>query len=443
MELGGLSLSSILQAQDAGPELGKYVQNKSVVFLFLNGGPSHIETFDPKMTAPSEIRAIFGETKTKLPGITFGSHFQKLGAMADRLSIVRSYGSGNGGHTYQEVASGNNATQATMSSLYSRIVGTNHPISGMPMNVLVLPEAFNPDLKLGSNFETSALPTLTSPGNLGETYRAFNPQGGGQLTQDMELKLSQERFEDRRSLLTSIDNMKRSADAGGLEGTDRYQQQAFDIITGGVADAFDLSQEDPKTVAKYDTSHLVNQKEVNSWFDMRRSSNLLGKQMLLARRMCEAGCGFVTVSDCGWDHHSNNNSPKGLGGFGLLAPQVDHAVSTFIEDCHQRGLTDKILLVVTGEMGRNPRINSGGGRDHYGDMTPLLFSGGGLPMGRVIGSSDSQATKATTTAYRPQHMMSTIMNTLFDVGALRLRRGIPAGVLKAITESEPIQELVG
>ncbi|MGY8767524.1 MAG: DUF1501 domain-containing protein [Pirellulales bacterium] len=432
-----------MQAQDAGPELGKYVQNKSVVFLFLNGGPSHIETFDPKMTAPSEIRAIFGETKTKLPGITFGSHFQKLGAMADRLSIVRSYGSGNGGHTYQEVASGNNATQATMSSLYSRIVGTNHPISGMPMNVLVLPEAFNPDLKLGSNFETSALPTLTSPGNLGETYRAFNPQGGGQLTQDMELKLSQERFEDRRSLLTSIDNMKRSADAGGLEGTDRYQQQAFDIITGGVADAFDLSQEDPKTVAKYDTSHLVNQKEVNSWFDMRRSSNLLGKQMLLARRMCEAGCGFVTVSDCGWDHHSNNNSPKGLGGFGLLAPQVDHAVSTFIEDCHQRGLTDKILLVVTGEMGRNPRINSGGGRDHYGDMTPLLFSGGGLPMGRVIGSSDSQATKATTTAYRPQHMMSTIMNTLFDVGALRLRRGIPAGVLKAITESEPIQELVG
>ena len=126
-----------------------------------------------------------------------------------------------------------------------------------------------------------------------------------------------------------------------------------------------------------------------------------------------------------------------------MAPQVDHAVSTFIEDCHQRGLTDKILLVVTGEMGRNPRINSGGGRDHYGDMTPLLFSGGGLPMGRVIGSSDSQATKATTTAYRPQHMMSTIMNTLFDVGALRLRRGIPAGVLKAITESEPIQELVG
>jgi hypothetical protein len=439
---GGLTLASLLQAKAEGSVLGKALKDKSVVFLFLNGGPSHIESFDPKMTAPSEFRAIFGEIPTKTPGITFGSHFPKMAAITDQFSFLRSYGSGNSGHTYQQVASGNNPTKATMGSLYSRVVGTNHPSSGMPMNVLVVPEAINPKLKLGSNFETNALPTLTHPGTLGQSYAAFNPQGGSQLTKNMELSLARERFDDRRQLLSNLDRLKRAADAGGLEGANHYQQQAFEIITGGVASAFDLSGEDAKTIAKYDTSHLFKQKEVSRWNDMRRSSNLLGKQMLMARRLCEAGCGFVTVSDCGWDHHSNNNSPKGLGGFRLLAPQVDHAVAAFIEDCRVRGLTDKILLVVTGEMGRTPRINKNGGRDHYGELTPLVFSGGGLPMGQVIGQSDNNATKAATRPYRPENMLATIMNVLFDIGQLRLVQGVPNDVQKVLTDGEPIAELV-
>ena len=439
---GGLTLTGLLRARAEGSELAKAVTSKSVVFLFLNGGPSHIESFDPKMTAPSEIRAIFGEVQTRLPGITFGAHFPKLAAMADRLSVLRSYGSANGGHTYQQVASGNNPTKATMGSLYSRVIGTNHPRSGMPKNVLVLPEAINPSLKLQNNFETGALPTLTHPGGLGENYAAFNPQGGNQLTKNMELKLARGRFDDRRHLLSSLDRLKETAEAGGLEGTDRYQQQAFDIITGGVASAFDLSREDPKTIQRYDTSQLFRQEEVSRWHDMKRSSNLLGKQMLLARRLCEAGCGFVTVSDCGWDHHSNNNSPKGLGGFALLGPQVDRAVAAFIEDCRERGLTDKILLVVTGEMGRTPRINKNGGRDHYGELTPLVFAGGGLPMGRVIGKSDNHATRATTRPYRPENMLATVMNVLFNVGELRISRSVPNEVRKVITDGKPIPELV-
>lgn len=440
--MGGLTLAHLLRAKASGSELGSAVRGKSVVFLFLNGGPSHIESFDPKMTAPSEIRAIFGEVQTKLPGVTFGAHFPKMAALADRISLVRSYGSGNGGHTYQQVASGNNRTKATMGALYSRIVGTNHPRSGMPMNVLLLPEAVDSKLKLGSNFETGALPTLTHAGDLGDSYTAFDPQGGNQLTKNMALTLGRDRFDDRQFLLANLDRLKRAGDAGGLAGSDTYQQQAFDIIVGGVADAFDLSREDPKTIARYDTSHLFRQDEVSRWFDMKRSSNLLGKQMLLARRLCESGCGFVTVSDCGWDHHSNNNSPKGLGGFSMLGPQVDHAVSAFIEDCHERGLTDKILLVVTGEMGRTPRINKNGGRDHYGELTPLVFSGGGLPMGQVIGSSDANATRATNTPYRPKNMMATIMNVLFDTGQLRITRGIPNDVSQAITDGQPIRELV-
>ena len=439
----GLTLADLLRARaEASSPLHGIVKDRSVVFLFLNGGPSHIESFDPKMDAPSEVRSIFGEVKTKLPGITFGSHFPQMAARADQLSIVRSYGSGNSGHTYQKVASGNNPTKATMGAIYSRIAGTNEPTHGLPNNVLVVPEAVGEGLKLKSNFETKALPTLTDPGTIGTSHRAFNPQGGGELKQDMELQLARERFDDRRKLLNHLDDLKRAADNGALDGTDRYQQQAFDIVTGAAADAFDISKEDPRTIARYDTSKLFDIKEVTRWFDMARASNLLGKQMLMARRLCEAGVGFVTVSDCGWDHHSNNNSPKGLGGFAWLAPHVDHAVSAFMDDVRERGLEDKILLVVTGEMGRTPKINKNGGREHYGELTPLAFFGGGLKMGQVVGASDNHATRAITTPYRPQHMMATIMHSLFDIGELRLVDNIPANLKDTITEGQPITELV-
>jgi hypothetical protein len=438
----GLTLADLLRARGEASPLREAVRDRSVVLLFLSGGPSHIESFDPKMSAPSEIRAIFGEVATKHPGVTFGAHFPQMAARADRIAVVRSYGSGNAGHSYQDVASGNNPTGATMGAVYSRVVGTNHPQNGIPTNVLVLPEAIDPELTLQNNFETAALPTLTAPGDLGERYVAFNPHGGGQLTSNMELKLPRERFDDRRHLLAGLDRLKRAADAGGLEGTDRYQQQAFDVITGGVGDAFDLSQEDPRTLARYDTSHLFDQAEVGRWYDMRRASNLLGRQMLLARRLCEAGCGFVTVSDCGWDHHSNSNSPKGLGGFAWLGPQVDHAVSAFVDDVRGRGLEEKILLVVTGEMGRTPRVNNNGGRDHYGELTPLVFFGGGLRMGQVVGQSDNHATRAVTRPFRPGHMLATVMHTLFDVAELRLTPGVAGGVHKVITDGEPIHELL-
>ncbi|MBI1902033.1 MAG: DUF1501 domain-containing protein, partial [Planctomycetia bacterium] len=361
--IGGFTLSDLLRARASAAAAvssrsapsGGAISGKSVVLLFLHGGPSHIEMFDPKMSAPVEIRSIFGEVQTKHPGVTFGSHFEKLAARADRFSIVRSYGSGNTGHTYREVASGNNRTKATMGALYARVAGTNHPASGLPTNVLLLPEAIEPMVKWGKNFETDALPTLTDPGEFGPAYRAFDPQGGGQLTENMTLRLPPERFADRRGLLNELDALKRGVEEGDLlAGADRYQQQAFDIITGGVAEAFDLAKEDPQTIARYDTSGLFKLEEATRWFDMRRASNLLGKQMLLARRLVERGCGFVTVSDCGWDHHSNENSPRGLGGMQWLGPQVDHAVAAFLDDVRERGMANDVLLVVTGEMGRTP-----------------------------------------------------------------------------------------
>ncbi len=440
---GGLTLSDLFAVKARAAESGIAVKDRSIVYLFLQGGPPHIECFDPKMTAPLEIRSIFGEVPTVHPGITFGGTFPKLAKLAHKFSIVRSYGSKNSGHTYREVASARNPLKATMSSLYARIVGISNPQTALPTNVLIKPEALEPGLKLGHNFETGALPTLTDPGSLGDAYRAFDPAGGGTVKENMELRIAQSRFDDRCELLTRLDKIRRTADETDvLSNVDRYRRQAFDVITSGASKAFDLSTEDPRVIARYDTSHLFTNKEVQRWGDMRRSTNLLGKQMLMARRLCEAGCGFVTVSDCGWDFHSNGNSPKGLGGMKWLGPQVDHAVAAFIEDVEERGLQDKILLVVTGEMGRTPRINGNGGRDHYGELTPLLVYGGGLKMGQVIGRSDRNATKPATRRYEPKHLLSTIMHSLFDLGELRVDPQMPPDVIDVVTGGEPIHELI-
>ncbi|MBI3821569.1 MAG: DUF1501 domain-containing protein [Planctomycetes bacterium] len=440
--LGGLTLPMLLQAKAQAAAAGHPVKDKAVVLLFLSGGPSHIEFFDPKMDAPAEIRSITGEVQTRLPGITFGSSFPKLAAMADQLAIVRSYASGQGDHTYNIAAGGGNALKATMSALYTRVAGANHPETGIPNNILVLPEAVQRGLRLQGNFETGALPTLTAPGDLGATYRAFDPSGSTEIQRNMELRLPAERFDDRRYLLGVFDRMRDEIDNRGvMAGADRFQQQAFDVISRGAAQAFDLSREDPRVVARYDTSHFYRNEDIQRYYDMRRASNTLGKQMLMARRLCEAGCGFVTVSDCGWDMHANENSPRNMTALPAMAGQVDHAVATFMEDLHERGLSDKILLVVTGEMGRTPRRNGNGGRDHWGNLTSLLLAGGGLRMGQVIGRSDRMASSPATERYGPAHLMSTVMHHLLDVGEVRVQREL-GRVANVISDGTPIPGLL-
>jgi hypothetical protein len=348
----------------------------------------------------------------------------------------------NADHSYLSVTSGGNPLKAAMSALYARVAGTTHPRTGMPRNCLVLPEAVETGLKLQGNFETGALPTLTSPGDLGPSYAAFDPSGGDTLRKNFQLRIPQDRLDDRRRLLAELDDVKRQVDRTGLmDSLDRFQQQAFDAIQRGVAEAFDLSKEDPKTIEKYDTSKLFRREDITKYYDMRRSSNLLGKQLLLARRLCEAGCGFVTVSDCGWDMHANGNSPKNMANLPPLASQVDHAVAAFIEDVEARGLSDKILLVVTGEMGRTPRRNRDGGRDHYPNLTTLALAGGGLKMGQVIGQSDRQAANPATERFTPKHLMATIMHTLLDIGEVRVRTGL-GKVATVLADGEPITGLV-
>jgi hypothetical protein len=330
-----------------------------------------------------------------------------------------------------------------MGTVYARVAGPNHPQTGIPTNVLITPEAVGDGLRLGQNFETQSLQKLVaSSQSMGASYCYFDPSSGNELRRNLDLSIPRARFDDRRSLLREFDAVRRQIDINGLlDNVSSYEQQAFDILARGIGQAFDLTREDPRVIARYDTSRLFDLETVTRWGDMRRSSNLLGRQMLLARRLVEAGCGFVTVVDAGWDMHSNGNSPVNLGGMNWLGPQVDHAVAAFLDDLRARGLEEKVLLVVTGEFGRTPRINRNGGRDHWANLTPLVLAGGGLKMGQVIGQSDRQAGTPATTPYHPSHLFATVMHTLFDPGLLRVNRDVPKSIVDAVGATTPITEL--
>jgi uncharacterized protein (DUF1501 family) len=259
----------------------------------------------------------------------------------------------------------------------------------------------------------------------------------------MKLRLTQDRLDDRRNLLTNLDRIKRQADANGsLEGADKFQQQAFDVILGGVSEAFDLSQEDPRTVARYDTGEFeipaaLKKKKANV---PGQSPIALGKQMLMARRLVEAGCGFVTVTSAGWDMHGN---AFGIDdGMPLLGSALDKAAGAFLEDIAERGLSDKVLLVITGEFGRTPRINAKAGRDHWGSLVTLAFAGGGLKLGQVVGQSDRNAGVPAADPVSSEDLRATIMHTLFDVGQLRIDPSVPRDISQVITAGAPIKQLV-
>ncbi|MBI5761680.1 MAG: DUF1501 domain-containing protein, partial [Planctomycetales bacterium] len=365
--LGGMTLPGLLAAKANAAERGFPVTDKSVIFLFLHGGPSQIETFDPKMTAPTEIASATGEVATTIPGVTFGGTFPKLARLADKLSIVRSFTTGDANHDIKPLV-GKDTSGANLGAIYSRLIGANHPVTGMPTNVALFPRAVDPTTQPG----TTAFGRFESTGPFGSNFAPFVPGSGGDLQNAMKLSLPMNRIDDRRALLSNLDRVKLALDAAGrTSANDKLRDQAFDIILGGVADAFDLSKEDTATIARYDTAPLVRPDQIdkmwknyNNYVDNAKS---LGKLLLMARRLCEAGCGFVTVTtNFVWDMHADVNNATVEEGMRYMGHPLDHAVSALVEDVEARGLSNKILLVACGEMGRTPRINKNGGRDHWG-----------------------------------------------------------------------------
>lgn len=442
LALGGLSLPALIAARAAGGTNARLVADKSVIFLFLQGGPSQLETFDPKMSAPPGIRSETGEVSTSIPGVTFGGTFPQLARLADKVSIVRSFTTGNGNHDIKPIVC-RDTFDANMGSIYSRVVGPNRPVTGMPTNAALFPRAVD----AGALDILSEFGKFWSTGQLGGAFAPFIPGSGGDLQQDMQLRLPMTRIDDRRSLLGQLDQLRWSRDAAGVsEPSNNLREQAFSTILGGVAGAFDLSKEDPRTVARYDTSHIARPDDISRRWNNHKyyvdNAKTLGKLLLLARRLCEAGCGFVTVTtNFVWDMHADVNNAGVAEGMRYMGRPLDHALSAFLEDVEARGLSERILLVACGEMGRSPRINKDGGRDHWGGLAPLLLAGGGLNMGTVIGQSTRDAAEPLSEPIRIPNLVATVLGTLLDFSELRIAQGVPNEITRTMTSWQPIQGL--
>jgi hypothetical protein len=444
--LGGLSLPQLLGARALAAGNKPITTDKSVIFLFLFGGPSQFETFDPKMNAPDSIRSVTGEIATSLPGVTFGSSFPRLAKRAKQLAVVRSYVPGReiSNHLISPIVHRTETLGASLGALYSRMAGMTNPANGMPTNAALFPRATDASchpvrMDFGSFLAT---------GSVGSAFAPFVPGGGSTLQQNMRIKMDRDRMAERRQLLAQLDGIKRQLDtSGALDGLDRIQSQAFDVILRGAADAFDLSRESPKIISRYDTAPLVRPEQINKSWDSSKyyidNAKTLGKLLLLARRLCEAGCGFVMVNTgFVWDMHGVAGVHAGMEeGMRYMGPPLDHAVSAFLDDVEARGLSDKILLVICGEMGRTAQLSKTGGRDHWGNLGPLVLAGGGLHMGQVIGRSTANGGEPADNPVQRRHLIGTIMHTLFDVGELRLRRNVNGEVAKLIAETEPIAPL--
>ncbi|MCA9215470.1 MAG: DUF1501 domain-containing protein [Planctomycetales bacterium] len=443
--LGGLSLSHGLGAGFGQPLFGdialsRVLKDRSVIFLFLHGGPSQTETFDPKMTAPTEIQSVTGEIKTALPGITFGSSFPRLAKLADKFSVVRSFQTGDGNHDIKPIVS-RHSINANLGSLYARIAGTTSA-TGMPNNVAIFPRAIDPNAQPA----VKQFGDFAASGTLGSAYAPF-VLGGGGLYDDMKLNLAPDRLEDRRQLIRELDNAKRLFDSDRRESLGRIRNQAFETILGGVSKAFDWTQEDASTIERYNTAPLMRPEQINrKWNNYNNyvdNAQTLGKLLLLSRRLCESGCGFVTVTtNFVWDMHADINNATMHEGMQYMGGPLDYALSAFIEDVEARGLRDKILFVACGEMGRTPKLNDRGGRDHWGRIAPLLVYGGGLKMGQVVGESTKDAGEPASHPYRIENLIATIMHSQADVGRLRLLPNLPTDLLRVATSSEPISELI-
>ena len=445
--LGGLSLPHLLGARALAGGSKPLTTGKSVIFLFQFGGPSQFETFDPKMSAPDGVHCVNGEIATALPGVTFGSAFPQLARRANQLAVVRSYVPGRdiSNHVICPIVHRKETLGASLGSLYSRLAGIIDPASGMPTNAALFPQAVDArSYPVRMDFGD-----FLATGPVGTAFAPFVPGGSSTLQENMRLRIDRDRLNDRRQLLGQLDGIKRRIDTSGvLDGMDRIKSQAFDIILRSAARAFDLSKESAKTIARYDTAGLVRPETVAKTYDSSKyyidHGKTLGKLMLLARRLCEAGCGFVMVNTgFVWDMHGVAGVHAGVEeGMRYVAPPFDHAVSAFLDDVEARGLSDRILLVMCGEMGRTPQLSKTGGRDHWGNLGPLVLAGGGLPMGQVIGRSTANGGEPADNPIHMRHLLGTIFHTLFDVGELRLRADATGAVTRLITESEPIAALL-
>lgn len=401
--MGTLGLGDVLRAR-AGQVESHASSRTSMILIWLDGGPSHMDTYDPKPDAPSEYRGIWNHIETNVPGTLITEMFPRQAEIADKFSIVRSmhHDSGDhftGGHwmlTGRGGVSGamNGQKYPFFGSIVTRVAGARQP--GMPP-LVGIPYAMSIGLRpgyFGGNYlgvQYNPFETEGNPDADNFQVKNLNPAGG----------LTIDRLADRRQLNASLDQLQRSVDQSGMAAAmDRFDQQAFDLVTGSKArEAFNIQSEPVELRERYGR---------NSW----------GQSVLLARRLVEAGSTIVTCHFGGWDSHWNHQ-----GTMESHLPKVDQAVHGLLTDLSERSLLDDVLVVVCGEFGRTPRMNDGGnggapmskgtpGRDHWGNAMSVLMAGGGVQGGRVVGSTNRLGEHPAERPVRPGDLHHTIFQLL-------------------------------
>jgi hypothetical protein len=429
--LGGLSLADLwrLRAEGAATQ-----RNTSVILLWLDGGPSQLETYDPKPEAPVEYRGPYGTIETNVPGIRISDILPYHAQHADKMVFVRSLHHGTGDHfagAHWMLTGRFGSTSASLPQKYpsvgsyvARVRGPNQP--GLP-----------PYVGLPAAQSVYLFPGYQGAAYLGSAYNPFDvDQEQKYLGANSTVKIGRPRCLDsftgldpartnsRKDLLSSLDGIRRDIDQSGMMSSlDRHQQGAISMILGGKARAaFDLEQEDPRLIDRY-------------------GSGPWGRYTLMARRLVEAGVTFVTVDMPHWDDHSNIKE-----GHGYKLPHVDRAVGALMEDLQARGLLETTLVVVMGEFGRTPRINNGQpgipipGRDHWGDAISVLLAGGGLRGGQVIGATNDKAEHPVERPLKPGDLLATIYRFMGIDSTLAFKdhAGRPIPILD---EGKPIHEV--
>ncbi|MBN9522469.1 DUF1501 domain-containing protein [bacterium] len=367
---------------------------KSVIYVVLSGGPSQIDTWDPKPDAPDEYRGPFGTIPTRLTGVRLCEHFPMQAQLLDRATVLNGVRSVENDHYLSEVYTGlprSAGNRPAFGSVASKLLGAR---ASLPAYVsLHRVEGFD-------RFD------YERPYYAGSQHAPFRPFGDA--LDDLRPVHSPAALDDRRALLAGLDRMRRELDATGQAAAlDRFQARALELVTSPRArDAFDLSKEPKRNVERYGRGKYTHQTVKSIVYDWDV------KPFILARRLVEAGVRVVTVQVESWDHHSGPESDIFLS-YRHCLPALDRSVWALVTDLEERGLLDDVLVVVLGEFGRTPKIaQPGPGREHWADAGSAILFGGGLKVGQVVGRTDARAERSVSGTMTFQNVVGTIYHVL-------------------------------
>ena len=428
MAAGGLSLAQLL-SMEAAAGVGR--SHKAIINVYLPGGPSHLDFFDLKPDGPSEIRGEFRPIKTNVPGMEICELFPRLAKIGDKIAIIRSIVGSEGRHDCFQCMTGRTTKEIppaggwpSLGAWVSKLDGPVNPAT--PPNVSIMYPTGNR--------------TWGEPGTGGFIGPAHSPmslvsKNPVKKADNLTLQgISLERLRDRDRLRKAFDAFRREADQSGtMEGMDVYEQQAMGILTSSkLADALDLSKEDPKTLERYGKSDPTYQRD---------GAPRMVQNFCVARRLVEAGARVVSMNYSRWDWHGGDgmNFPRSR----QEMPLLDQGLSALITDLHERGLDRDVSVVMWGEFGRTPKINKNNSRDHWPQVSFALMAGGGMRTGQVIGATNRLGEYADERPVTFQEVFATLYHNVgidVDHATVKDSSGRPLYLLDS--HVKPLRELV-